>query len=288
MTASQELDGVELLSEQLERSSLGTPGARQLRARVSTPLVKQIADRLSPQPRTPPTHTIRVLVADDHVLFRRGLEMVLQSERGIVVIGEAGDGITALRRAAELRPDVILLDVRMPKQSGIEACLAIKQAVPSSRILMLTMSDDESDLVDAIRAGASGYLLKDIPGEEIAAGIRAVHAGTPLISASVASRLLAEFALISREKAPDSHAPQLTGREVEVLRLVARGLGTRDIGQRLFISEHSVKSHVRNILEKVQLHTRLRVADRAGDEGPSARTSPFPDDPRDPALGLGR
>ena len=106
---------------------------------------------------------IRVLVADDHVLFRRGLEMVLQAEDGIEVVGEAGDGIEALRRAEELLPDVVLMDVRMPKQTGIEACLAIKESVPSSRIVMLTISDEESDLFEAIRAGANGYLLKDIP-----------------------------------------------------------------------------------------------------------------------------
>jgi DNA-binding NarL/FixJ family response regulator len=205
---------------------------------------------------------IRVLVADDHVLFRRGLEMVLHAEGDIDVVGEAGDGVEALRRAEELLPDVILMDVRMPKQTGIEACLAIKAIVPSSRIVMLTISDEESDLFEAIRAGANGYLLKDVPGEEIAAGIRAVHTGHSLISPSMASKLLAEFALISRREAelPNPHAPKLTQREVEVLKLVARGLGNRDIGQQLFISENTVKNHVRNILEKLQLHTRMEAA----------------------------
>jgi two-component system NarL family response regulator len=205
---------------------------------------------------------IRVLVADDHVLFRRGLEMVLQAEGDIEVVGEAGDGLEALRRAEELLPDVVLMDVRMPKQTGIEACLAIKEAVPSTRIVMLTISDEESDLFEAVRAGANGYLLKDIPGDEIAAGIRAVHTGHSLISPSMASKLLAEFAQISRreEEAPNPHAPKLTAREVEVLRLVARGMGNRDIGQELYISENTVKNHVRNILEKLQLHTRMEAA----------------------------
>ena len=208
-----------------------------------------------------PPEPIRVLVADDHVLFRRGLQMVLQAEGDMEVVGEAGDGIEALRRAEELLPDVVLMDVRMPKQTGIEACLAIKEAVPSTRIVMLTISDEESDLFEAVRAGANGYLLKDIPGDEIAAGIRAVHTGHSLISPSMASKLLAEFAQISRreEEAPNPHAPKLTAREVEVLRLVARGLGNREIGQQLFISENTVKNHVRNILEKLHLHSRMEA-----------------------------
>jgi two-component system NarL family response regulator len=205
---------------------------------------------------------IRVLVADDHVLFRRGLEMVLQQEGGIDVVGEAGDGLEAVMRAAELLPDVILMDVRMPRSSGIEACLSIKERVPSSKIVMLTISDEETDLFEAIRAGANGYLLKDVPGEEIAAGIRAVHNGQSLISPSMASKLLAEFAQMSpREgETPNPQAPQLTPREVEVLRLVARGLANREIGAQLFISENTVKNHVRNILEKLQLHTRMEAA----------------------------
>jgi two-component system NarL family response regulator len=218
-------------------------------------LVKSVETSDAPEP-------IRVLVADDHVLFRRGLEMVLQVESDISVVGEAGDGLEALRRAEELLPDVILMDVRMPKQSGIDACLAIKEAVPSSRIVMLTISDEESDLFEAIRAGANGYLLKDIPGDDIIAGIRAVHTGHSLISPSMASKLLSEFAQISRreEEVPNPHVPKLTAREVEVLRLVARGMGNRDIGQQLYISENTVKNHVRNILEKLQLHTRMEAA----------------------------
>ena len=218
----------------------------------------------SDQPDTtvPGTDSIRVLVADDHVLFRRGLEMVLQQEGDIDVVGEASDGAEAIQRAEQLLPDVILMDVRMPRTTGIEACLAIKERVPSSRIVMLTISDEETDLFEAVRAGANGYLLKDVPGEEIAAGIRAVHHGQSLISPSMASKLLAEFALISRRDAdtPNPHAPKLTDREVEVLRLVAHGKANREIGVALFISENTVKNHVRNILEKLQLHTRMEAA----------------------------
>jgi two-component system NarL family response regulator len=209
-----------------------------------------------------PVEPIRVLVADDHALFRRGLEMVLDGEDGIEVIGEAADGVEALGRAEELLPDVVLMDVRMPRQSGIEACLAIKESVPSTRIVMLTISDEETDLFEAVRAGANGYLLKDIPGDQIVDGIKAVHTGQSLISPSMASKLLAEFAQISRrpEQAANPHAPKLTKREVEVLKLVARGMANRDIGQKLYITENTVKNHVRNILEKLQLHTRMEAA----------------------------
>ena len=123
---------------------------------------------------------IRVLVADDHVLYRRGLELVLGQEDDIDIVGEAGDGSEAIRRAEELLPDVVLMDVRMPRRSGIEACMAIKELVPSTKIIMLTISDEESDLYEAVRAGANGYLLKDVPGEEIADGLRAVQSGQSL------------------------------------------------------------------------------------------------------------
>jgi len=178
------------------------------------------------------------------------------------VIGEAGDGIEALRRAEELLPDVVLMDVRMPKQTGIEACLAIKEAVPSTRIVMLTISDEESDLYEAVRAGANGYLLKDVPGEQIADGIRAVSTGQSLISPSMASKLLSEFALMIKrhEERPAMPVPRLTERELEVLKLVARGMANRDIAKALFISENTVKNHVRNILEKLQLHSRMEAA----------------------------
>ena len=150
----------------------------------------------------------------------------------------------------------------MPRCGGIEACQAIRERVPSARIVMLTMSDEESDLFEAVRAGANGYVLKDVPGDEIAAGIRAVHAGDSLISPSMASKLLAEFAQMRRRdvEVVGGHLPKLTEREIEVLGLVARGLGNREIGRELFISENTVKNHVRNILEKLQLHTRMEAA----------------------------
>jgi DNA-binding NarL/FixJ family response regulator len=202
-----------------------------------------------------------VLVVDDHALFRRGLEMVLAQEADIDVIGEASDGAEAVDKAAELAPDIVLMDVRMPKRGGIDACTAIKDVVPSAKIVMLTISDEEADLYDAIKAGASGYLLKEISIDEVATAIRAVNGGQSLISPSMASKLLTEFASMikrsdERQQVP---APRLTDRELEVLRLVARGLNNRSIAEELFISENTVKNHIRNILEKLQLHSRMEA-----------------------------
>jgi DNA-binding NarL/FixJ family response regulator len=163
--------------------------------------------------------------------------------------------------ARELAPDIVLMDVRMPRRSGIEACLAIKDSVPSAKIVMLTISDEEADLYEAIKAGASGYLLKEISIDEVADAIRAVHGGQSLISPAMASKLLTEFATMIKRSDERSQvpAPRLTDRELEVLKLVARGLNNRDIAKELFISENTVKNHVRNILEKLQLHSRMEA-----------------------------
>ena len=206
---------------------------------------------------------IRVLIVDDHALFRRGLEMVLAEEPDIELVGEASDGTEAVAKAGEALPDVILMDIRMPKSSGIEACRAMKEVAPSAKIVMLTISDEEEDLFEAIRAGASGYLLKDIPYDEVAVVVRAVHGGQSLINPSMAAKLLTEFAALAKrdgeERAQEVPAPKLTDREMEVLRLVARGMNNRDIAKELFISENTVKNHVRNILEKLQIHSRMEA-----------------------------
>ncbi len=206
---------------------------------------------------------IRVVIADDHALYRRGLAAVVLLEDSIEVVGEAADGDEAVERTVELLPDVVLMDVRMPHTSGIEACQRIKELVPSTRIIMLTMSDEEYDLYEAVKAGANGYLLKDIPAEEIAEGIIKVAGGDSLISPSMASKLLAEFAQMSKrqeERPTGVVVPRLTEREREVLRLVARGMANKEIARTLFISENTVKNHVRNILDKLQLHSRMEAA----------------------------
>ena len=205
--------------------------------------------------------SIRVLVVDDHALFRRGLEMVLAQEPDIDVVGEAGDGSEALDLACELTPDIVLMDIRMPRRGGIDACTAIKDVVPSTKIVMLTISDEEVDLYEAIKAGASGYLLKEISIDEVASAIRAVAGGQSLISPSMASKLLTEFATMikrsdERQQVP---VPRLTDRELQVLKSVAKGLNNRDIAKALVISENTVKNHIRNILEKLQLHSRMEA-----------------------------
>lgn len=218
------------------------------------------ADGRGPEP-------IRTLIVDDHALFRRGLEIVLVTEPDIEVVGQASDGAEAVQKAGEQLPDVVLMDVRMPRSSGIQACRQIKEIAPSAKIVILTMSDEEEDLFEAIRAGASGYLLKDIPLDEVAEAVRAVHGGQSLISPSMAGKLLTEFAVLANREREDGQdarpeqvpAPKLTDREMQVLKLVARGMNNRDIAKELFISDNTVKNHVRNILEKLQIHSRMEA-----------------------------
>jgi two-component system NarL family response regulator len=203
---------------------------------------------------------LRVLIVDDHALFRRGLQMVLGAEPDIEVVGEASDGAEAVEKAKALRPDVVLMDVRMPRRSGIEAASAIRDELPESKILMLTMSDEEADLYEAIKAGASGYLLKEISIEEVPDAIRSVWAGQSRISPSMASKLLSEFAAMSQRGGDNKGAgAQLTPREMQVLKLVAQGLNNKDIAEKLFISENTVKNHIRNILDKLHLHSRMEA-----------------------------
>jgi DNA-binding NarL/FixJ family response regulator len=218
--------------------------------------VVELSSDLPAQPREP----IRIIVVDDQELFRRGLIMLVSVEEDIEVVGEASDGAEAAELAASVAPDVVLMDVRMPKKSGIDACVLIKDVVPSANIIMLTVSDDEADLYEAIKNGASGYLLKDASIDEVAQAIRVVAEGQSLISPSMATKLLDEFKMMSRaEERQAMMLPKLTDRELEVLRLVARGLNNREIARDLFISENTVKNHVRNILEKLQLHSRMEA-----------------------------
>jgi two-component system NarL family response regulator len=223
--------------------------------------------------------TVRVLVADDQAVFRRGLHVVLASEDDIEVVAEAENGEEAIAKSGELAPDVVLMDVRMPRVNGIEAARQIHDISPSTKILMLTVSDEEDDLYEAIKAGANGYLLKEISVEEVADAIRAVAHGQSLISPSMASKLLSEFNALARraEERDQFPAPRLTTRELGVLRLVAQGMSNRDIADSLFISENTVKNHVRNILEKLHLHSRMeavmyaiqeRLFDTRGAEAP--------------------
>jgi DNA-binding NarL/FixJ family response regulator len=203
--------------------------------------------------------SIRVIIVDDQELFRRGLTMLLAAEPDIEVVGEAGDGQEGVALAESAAPDVVLLDVRMPRLSGIEACQAIKELVPSAKLIMLTVSDEEADLYEAVKSGASGYLLKDSSIEQVAQAVRVVADGQSLISPSMAVKLIDEFKALSRPDPQGSGALRITDRELQVLRLVATGMNNRDIAAELFISENTDKNHVRNILEKLQLHSRMEA-----------------------------
>lgn len=206
---------------------------------------------------------IRVLICDDHALFRRGLMMVLEEEAGVEVIAEASDGNEAVDLATRHAPDVVLMDVRMPGRGGIEATRAIRDEMPATRVIMLTVSDDEDDLFDALKAGATGYLLKEISIDEVADAIRAVVTGRSLLSPQMATKLIAEFAALAQraegEGGGAAGGPRLTARELEVLRHVAEGQSNREIAEVLGISENTVKNHVRNILEKLHLHSRMEA-----------------------------
>src|SRR5215472_6748592 len=208
-----------------------------------------------------PADAIRVLIADDSPLFRRGISVVLATEDAIDVVAEAENGEDAVEKAAEYAPDVVLMDVRMPRVNGIEAARAIRGDSPATKIIMLTVSDEDDDLYEAIKAGANSYLLKEVSVEEVPEAIRAVVQGQSLISPSMASKLLTEYTSLARraEEKQQYPTPALTSRELEVLKLVARGRSNREIGEELYISENTVKNHVRNILEKLHMHSRMEA-----------------------------
>jgi two-component system NarL family response regulator len=194
-------------------------------------------------------------------LFRRGLQLVLADEPDLEIVAEAADGLEAIERASERLPDVVLMDVRMPGVGGIEATRRIRNAHPATKVVILTVSEDEEDLFAAVRAGATGYLLKEVSIDEVAAAVRAVARGQSVVTPSMATKLLSEFNILSRRvDTQHGNAPRLTDREVEVLRLVAKGMSNKDIANELVIAQNTVKNHVRNILEKLQMRSRMEAA----------------------------
>jgi DNA-binding NarL/FixJ family response regulator len=203
---------------------------------------------------------IRVLLVDDHALFRRGVASMLAAETDFEVVGEAGDGQRALEMARELMPDVILMDISMPAMDGMEATRRIKAEIPYVRIVVLTVSDGERNLFEAVKSGAQGYLLKSIDPAALYETLRGVVRGEAPISRLMAGRLLDEFARQAKRAAPAAPAAELTGREKEVLEHVTRGRSNKEIAAALVISENTVKNHLKNILEKLHLENRVQAA----------------------------
>ncbi|MFE1840422.1 response regulator [Streptomyces sviceus] len=208
---------------------------------------------------------VRVLVVDDQQLIRDGIASLLSIRAGITVVGTAVNGREALAKAVELRPDVVLMDVRMPELDGVEAVAVLRGRMPECRVVMLTTFDDEEYVVQALRAGASGYLLKDLPADELAQAIRLAQAGITQLDASVAGRLAASLPPPFPE--PAVLAAGLSPREIDILRLVARGRTNREIAAQLYLSEGTVKNHVSRILSRLSLRDRTQAALRARDLG---------------------
>lgn len=202
---------------------------------------------------------IRVLIADDQGLVRSGFRMILRADPGLEVVGEAADGIEAVAAARELRPDVVLMDVRMPRVDGIEATRQVTVAGDAPRVLVLTTFDLDEYVFAALRAGASGFLLKDAPEEQLLAAIRVVADGGSLFAPSVTRRLVERFADLGGPAPPPPGLDALTAREVEVLRLLARGRSNAEIAAALVVSEHTVKTHVAHILAKLGLRDRIQA-----------------------------
>ena len=208
---------------------------------------------------------IRVVLADDQPLVRTGLRLILSAEPDLVVVGEAADGHAAVARCAELHPDVVLMDVRMPNLDGIEATRQVTAVDDPPRVLVLTTFDLDEVVYDALRAGASGFLLKDAPEDRLTHAIRVVADGGSLFAPSVTRRLIEEFS--RRSPAPAKDLSSLTERENEVLRLMARGLSNLEIGKELFLSENTVKTHVARVLMKLGVRDRVQAVVLAYESG---------------------
>lgn len=211
---------------------------------------------------------LTLLVVDDHTLFRRGLIALLAQDAGLAVVGEAGDAAEALRLAPVLRPDVILLDNHLPGVMGVDAIRGLREVSPSSRVLMLTVSEDAQDLAAALRNGAQGYLLKTIDGDLLAQAIRRAARGEPVVSPELMGKLVAAFqaqGVPEPETLPEEPPSPLSPREEDVLREIARGASNKEIARQLAIAETTVKIHVQHILRKLGLSSRVQAAVYASD-----------------------
>jgi DNA-binding NarL/FixJ family response regulator len=209
---------------------------------------------------------IRVMIVDDHPVVRNGLIGMFDGEAGFEVVGDAGDGAEAVRRAGALAPDVILMDLRMPEMDGVTAISALAAAGSSARVLVLTTYDTDSDVLSAIEAGATGYLLKDAPPAELFRAVRSAASGEAVLSPSVATRVVGQMRGAGGSVASPAGEP-ISARELEVLELVARGASNRDAAARLFISEATVKTHLMHIYSKLGVNDRAAAVAEAFDRG---------------------
>jgi DNA-binding NarL/FixJ family response regulator len=212
---------------------------------------------------------ISVLLVDDQPLFREGLRTLLSVHPDLEVVGEAGNGEEAIRLARLLRPSVVLMDLQMPVLDGVAATRRLHHEQPECRVIVLTTFDDDELVFDGLRAGAVGYLLKDAPSEKLAEAIRVAARGETFLQPSVAAKVVAEFARLSKKKigSPDVLVEPLSERELEILRLIGRGASNREIAGELFLAEGTVKNHVTNILEKLAVRDRTQAALKAKDSG---------------------
>ena len=209
---------------------------------------------------------IRVLIADDQSMVRAGFRMLLSSEPDIEVVAEAGNGLEAVDKAARFAPTVVLMDIRMPELDGLEATRRILAADEGARILILTTFDLDEYVYEALRAGASGFVLKDDPPEQLLAAIRTVAGGDALLSPAVTKRVIEQFARMPRA-VPSPQLEELTERELDVFRLIARGLSNAEIGRELYISDTTVKTHTTHILQKLDLRDRVQAVVLAYESG---------------------
>ncbi|MDX1521816.1 MAG: response regulator transcription factor [Anaerolineae bacterium] len=211
---------------------------------------------------------LRILLVDDHVIFRKGIASLLSARSDMTVVGEAGDGIEAVQMAKETKPEMILMDVNMPRRGGLETLVILKEEMPDVKVVMLTVSDEDDVLFEAVKRGANGYLLKNLEPQQLYDMLKGVRQGEAAISGSMASKILQEYRhsdsnASSQEQSPD----ELTPREIDVLEQIVTGATNKEIAEALHITENTVKIHLRNILEKLHVQNRIQAAVHAVREG---------------------